>query len=198
MKTVVCIDAGHGINTLGKRIPCASYVHPLWRGCREWALNQRVAKYVEELLQPWDVDVRRTDDISGAKDISLMQRKSLAKSSNLFVSIHHNAGLNGRNGGGITVYYHPNRPNMEAYAKHLYAAVTMRNTNRGDRATPVAAGKYSVINTGNPAPIAVLIECGFMDGREDWLKIVQDDYARQCAQGIAEFIIGVLQLKARK
>ena len=104
MSKIVVIDAGHGHYTPGKR--CLD-------GTREWDLNSRIANILAEMLTESGYRVYRADDISGSKDISLSQRVKLSNDVNadLYISIHHNAGLNGKKGGGTVVYYYSNDTN---------------------------------------------------------------------------------------
>lgn len=200
MKRVV-IDAGHGYNTPGKRIPSAGYVPDIYKGAREWVLNSRVAKYLESILVRYDVEFVRSDDHTGSTDTSLSKRKQAATGADMFISIHHNAGLGGRKGGGVVVYSRKQQKGetrqfkMGQEARKLYDAVVAHNDNKGNRAMPVAQSNFTVLY-GNPAPIALLIECGFMDGPDDIPLITSDDYARRTAEGIAYYIIRTLDLQA--
>lgn len=202
MKRII-IDAGHGYNTPGKRIPNAGYVLQQYRGAREWALNDRVAKYVEDILnklKTYDIAIARSDDRTGVKDVSLAQRKINSAGADIFISIHHNAGLNGKKGGGVTVYSRKQTKGetrlfkMGQEARKLYDAVVAHNGNKGNRANPVSQANFSVL-AGNPASIALLIECGFMDGPDDIPLITDNNYAYHTAQGIASYIISALDLQ---
>ena len=71
---------------------------------REWWLNQRVANYVQEAAKQYEgFGVLRTDDVTGAEDVRLSTRCAAANSygANLYLSLHHNAGINGGRGGGV-------------------------------------------------------------------------------------------------
>lgn len=192
----IVIDAGHGHNTPGKRVPNDCFVPNAFRGIREWDLNQKIADLVIRKLAPYDVTILRTDDYTGDSDPSLARRRTKANKfgAELFLSIHHNAGLKGRSGGGVTVAYHSMDacdPVVTAHATHLYNAVIMHCQNRGNRATPIHAQTLGVLNASNKAKVKLLIECGFMDGPLDEIQRICDPaYADQVAQGIAEYIIG--------
>lgn len=192
MKKVV-IDCGHGQNTPGKRIPSANYVSMKYRDIREWTLNSCVGHKLIQKLAPYDLQIVRTDDISGKTDVPIAARRKMADNADMFISIHHNAGLSGKRGGGVVVYYHTDRPYMKNYAYHLYSAVIMRCENMGNRATPITHKRLAVINKENKASVALLIECGFMDGPDDIAKITDPQYGDAVAQGIAEFILSILQ-----
>ena len=74
---------------------------------RDWWLNDRIADKIEALLQDYTgYELLRTDDTTGRKNISLTARTNAANNWNadFYLSIHHNAGINGGKGGGIVAY----------------------------------------------------------------------------------------------
>ena len=159
MKTIA-IDAGHGHYTAGKR--CMKSLDP--QQTREHDLNDRVADRVEAYLAAYDCKVLRTDDATGAKDISLSARVKAANAAgaDVFISIHHNAGCNGSASGG-TVVYHYGGTARAAQARQLYKAVVDRTGLAGNRSkTVVKNGYYVLKKTSMPA---FLIENGFMDSK---------------------------------
>ena len=126
MITIV-LDAGHGYNTAGKRTP---------DGQREWSMNSKVATYVEQKLAKYEgVQVRRVDDTTGAKDISLTERMKSVKTimPDLFVSIHHNANTSvWGNWTGVEAYAHPLAPKVDKdlatkAAKYLSESTGLKN-----------------------------------------------------------------------
>lgn len=79
------LDAGHGMNTQGKRTP---------DGVREWYLNNQIAVAVENELETYqNVEVYRLDDRTGKTDIPLRTRTNYANAKKLdfVLSIHQNA-----------------------------------------------------------------------------------------------------------
>ena len=99
---LICIDAGHGRYTAGKR--CLKSIDP--QETREWVLNSRIADKVQELLTGYNCKTMRVDDVTGETDISLANRVKAANKANadVYLSIHHNAGISGRSGGGIVAF----------------------------------------------------------------------------------------------
>lgn len=178
MKTIV-LDAGHGYNTSGKR--CAD-------GTREWYLNSRIASMVGDMLAREGYRVIRVDDVTGVKDISLLNRVYTANKANAdyYISIHHNAGLNGRKGGGTVVYWYSNDSRRAEQAARLYTFVVKRTGLVGNRAQKVINNPFYVLRkTKMPA---LLIENGFMDGPDDLPIIKSKEHAEQTALGIYEFV----------
>jgi N-acetylmuramoyl-L-alanine amidase len=190
MSKIIALGAGHGYNTAGKR--CLKSIDP--NQTREWFLNDRIADLVETALKNYDCKVLRLDDTTGAKDISLSARVSAANKAkaDIYVSIHHNAGINGGSGGGTVVYCWPDMPSIEA-ANRLYNAVIAKTGLVGNRANRIANGKNLYeINATNM--IALLLENGFMDSTYDTPIILTEDHAKKTAEGIVDFLVSELGL----
>ena len=81
----VTIDAGHGQHTPGKRAVDNSF--------HEWEINDRVADYLQPMLESKGITVYRLDDTTGQTDVSLNTRlqRAINYNSDLHVSIHQNA-----------------------------------------------------------------------------------------------------------
>ena len=182
---IIAIDAGHGMKTAGKR--CLKSIDP--QETREWYLNDRIADMLEERLASYDCRVLRVGDTTGAKDVPLAARVKTANTAkaDVYISIHHNAGLNGRSGGGTVVYYCSTKPQRAKQAQALYNAVTARTGLTGNRSSKVIKKDYYVIKK-TEAP-AFLIENGFMDSPTDVPVILSITHAEKTAQGILEFLI---------
>lgn len=99
----IMLDAGHGINTPGKRTPDDSM--------REFHFNSAVANYTREILLNYeDVIVDFVHDPSGKVDILLLASTNIAnsKKSDVYVSIHANAaGTGWSDANGIETFVHP-------------------------------------------------------------------------------------------
>lgn len=188
-KKIIALDAGHGMGTAGKR--CLRSIDPA--ETREWYLNDRIADMVQGQLAAYDCSVLRVDDTTGAKDISLGNRVQAANNAkaDIYISIHHNAGIKGKSGGGTVVYYY-NDAAMQAAAKRLYDAVTRHTGLVGNRSSKVAVGNFYVImHTEMPA---LLLENGFMDSLTDTPIILTEAHAAKTAQGIVAFLVAELGL----
>ncbi len=189
-KPVIALDAGHGMKTAGKR--CLRSLDP--NETREWWLNDRIADHLQEILSGYDCRVVRMDDTTGSRDVSLSNRVKTANNAgaNMYISIHHNAGLNGRNGGGTVVFY-SNSATSETLARHLYSDVVASTGLIGNRSSKVIKRNFYVIkNTRMPA---FLIENGFMDSPTDVPVILSAEHAEKTAQGICNFLTKELALK---
>ena len=179
----ICIDAGHGLHTSGKR--CLKSIDP--NETREWTLNSRVAGYVVEHLNRCGAEVLRTDDATGETDVALSGRTGKANSwgADYFVSIHHNAGINGGSGGGavVFVYNGAHSAKSDQLQKNVYDGLIGETGKFGNRANPLSSSNLYVLrHTSMPA---VLVECGFMDSTVDTPMILTDAFARTAAKGIS-------------
>lgn len=189
---LICIDAGHGKYTAGKR--CMKTIDP--NETREWVLNSRIADKLQTMLAGYDCITIRVDDVTGETDVSLDSRCSQANKAkaDVYVSIHHNAGINGGSGGGIVVYIHPNHQAQsevvqEAAYRHLIAQTGLK----GNRANPIAEANHQV--TRETTMPAILCECGFMDSTVDTPIILTEEFSRQCAQGLCDALVEVYSLQ---
>ncbi len=192
MSKIIALDAGHGIHTAGKH--CLKSIDP--NETREWWLNDRIADRIQEMLSAYDCTVLRVDDTTGAKDISLSARVKAANAAkaDMYISIHHNAGINGGNGGGTVVYYCSSAAVRPMQAQRLYSAITARTGLFGNRSSKVIKyGWYVISKTTMPA---FLIENGFMDSMRDVPIILSATHAERTAQGIVDFLVAELHLKA--
>lgn len=188
---IIAIDAGHGLTTSGKR--CMKAIDP--SETREWWLNNRIADRLEVLLASYDCKIIRVDDTTGAKDISLANRVKAANNgkADVYISIHHNAGVNGGVTGGTEVYYCSSKAERQKQATALYNALMDKTGLRGNRSTPVKNyGFYVCKNTKMPA---FLIENGFMDSKTDVPIILTSGHAERTAQGILRFLVEQFGLK---
>ena len=189
----IAIDAGHGHYTAGKR--CSKALDP--SQTREHDLNDRVADRVEAYLATYDCKVLRTDDTTGVRDIGLSARVKAANAvkADIFISIHHNAGVKLSASGG-TVVYHWGNAKRALQARKLYQAVVGKTGLIGNRSsTVVKYGYYVLKNTDMPA---FLLENGFMDSSVDVPVILTAEHADKTAQGIVAFLVETLSLKPKE
>ncbi len=188
----IAIDAGHGLFTPGKRVTLTD-IDP--NNTREWSLNDRIADKLEALLKSYKCEVLRTDDTTGKEDVSLDARVKKANNwgADIFISIHHNAGINGGSGGGTIVYYYSSKPERKDQAKALYDHIVNITGLVGNRSAKVDKNGFYVLKKTN-AP-AFLIENGFMDSTTDVPVILKEDHATKTARGILDFLVDHFKLE---
>ena len=184
----LALGAGHGKGTAGKR--CMKALDP--NETREWVLNDRICDYIESYLKDYDGYrlLRLDDSDDGEEDVALAARTKEANAwgADFYLSVHHNAGVNGGSGGGIVAYTHPDA-SMESveWRNALYQALIEHTGLKGNRATPKATSNLYVLRkTVMPA---VLLELGFMDSKTDVPIILTNEYAQNCAKAIVEVIV---------
>lgn len=191
----IALDAGHGLNTSGKEVPSYMGVGKI----KEWTLNDRICRYMEELLLEYeDVEVLRVDDRTGKVDVPRLTRCERANEweADMFFSEHHNAGIGGKTGGGIVVFRYPNSSKFsKSMQDKLYKKLIKHTGLKGNRSSPKAEKKWDVITFTHMA--ATLIENGFMDSKTDLPIIMSDKFARQSAQAQVEFIVEHFGLKKK-
>lgn len=194
----IALTAGHYIGTSGKR--CLKSLDK--NETREWVLNNRICEKVESKLKSYDgYSLIRTDDRTGQTDTSLKARVDKANEfgADIYISVHHNAGINGGVGGGAMAYVSQSASKTaQEWQKALYDAIISHTGLKGNRANPCAsANLYECRETKMPS---VLLECGFMDSKTDVPIILTEDFAEKVATAIVEVIVakGKLPKKTQK
>ncbi len=194
MSFKIAYCAGHYIGTPGKRVPKS--LDP--KQTREWTLNDRVARYFAEAAGQYEgVELLRTDDPTGKKHISIKNRTKKANSwgADIYVDMHHNAGIKGGAGGGVVAYCKKKDATGKGYRDAIYAAVIAAGNLKGNRAKPLAEKNYSTM-VYSKAP-AILVEYGFMDSRTDYPVISTEEYAKKVGYATMDAIAVTKGLKKK-
>jgi N-acetylmuramoyl-L-alanine amidase len=178
-RVIVMIDPGHG----GKD-PGAIGIG----GLREKDVILPVSKKVAEILRKNGVNAvltRNTDYFVSLKGRVVMAER---RDADLFVSIHANSmGLSRPDINGLEVYYYNSGKRLaDAVRKGINRKVKIRD--RGIR----RARFYVLRKTSMPA---ILVETGYVTGREDAAKLKQTWFRNQMAEGIADGILRYLKRK---
>lgn len=185
----IAIDAGHGLKTAGKH--CLKKLDP--NQTKEWALNSRIADKLVMLLKGYNCEIIRTDDTTGATDVTLNNRvkKANAWGADVLISIHHNAGIYGGSGGGTVVYYYDKK--LANQAKDLYNAVIKETGLVGNRWDKTKQKSFYVIK--NATMPAFLLENGFMDSKIDVPIILSEAHATKTARALRDFLVNMFGLE---
>lgn len=195
---VIQLDAGHGLPTPGRRT-MKEFHTTVWQ---EWELNNRIAVKTENLLKDYDVEVIRLDDRTGKRDIPLRERTNKANKYNnaYLLSIHHNAGIKGGKGGGITTFIANNaQAKSKQLQKPFYDILIKNGALKGNRSKPNSAAAFWMLR--NQKHPSILIEYGFMDSSTDVPAIVTEAYADKMAKGNVEFFekhLGIKKISGAK
>ena len=184
----VLIDAGHGIDTPGKRSPDGSFREYLW--------NRQVADLVIEGLRASGIDADLV--VTETNDITLRTRAMrvnkicdrLGTGNVILVSIHANAAGNGKswmNGKGWSCYTTPGKTKGDALAECFYDVFAKAFPDRrmrrdlSDGDSDIEAPFYILVKTRCPA---VLLENFFYDNREECIWLLRDDTKKRIAEAI--------------
>lgn len=169
----ILIDAGHGIDTLGKQSPDGRL--------KEYAWARDIAGRLEAKLKTKGYDVERI--VPETNDISITTRcnrvnaicKQVGAKNVVLVSIHNNAAGNGSWGTakGFSVFVSKNASSNSKKFASIFTDEAIARKMMGNRSVP--AEKYWTwswvkadigILKGTACP-AVLTENGFMDNKEE-------------------------------
>lgn len=181
-KVKICIDAGHGSNTAGKRSPDGSL--------REYEFNRDIANRIKNILVAHGVEVILT--CSDDYDIPLQQRCDIANQlkADYFVSIHANAygtDWNDARGWEVFVVAKGGRAEELAETIHEYSIAELGLKDRGVK----TANFYVLRNTNMPA---VLIEHGFYTNKTECALLKDSDFRQKCAVADAKGILDFLDI----
>ena len=175
----ICLDAGHGISTAGKRSPDGSLL--------EYEFNRDLTLRLKKILEAHGLEVLLTayDDV----DVPLDSRCKYANVNNAdyFVSIHANAygdGWNDANGWEIYVV------SKGGKAEKLAECIRKHSAELGLKDRGVKVANFQVLRDTNMP--AVLIEHGFYTNKEECEKLKSDNFRQKCAEcdakGILEYL----------
>lgn len=178
----IALDSGHGLKTAGKQTP---------DGIKEWTLNDKVRDKVVAILSDYECEILHTDNNEGNVDESLADRIAKYKKAgaDAFVSIHHNANTGKWNTATGVEIYTDKKPTAKdtKLANCIYPKLVKYT---GLKGRGIKKEDWYVINQ-NSIP-AVLVEGGFMDGKNDYTIITSDAgqtaYAKAVAEGLIEFL----------
>jgi N-acetylmuramoyl-L-alanine amidase len=176
-KLVVVIDPGHG----GKD-PGAIGIG----NTREKDIILPISRKVAEILQRNGVQAVLTRDSDYF--VSLPGRVKMAERANadLFVSIHANSvGLNRPEVNGLETYYFDTGLNL---ARTVHRKI-LQSVNVKDRR--VRRARFYVLRKSSMP--SILVETGYLTGREDIVKLRSTAYQNQMAEGIAQGILEYLR-----
>lgn len=176
-RVVVLIDPGHG----GKD-PGAIGLG----GLQEKNVILPISKQIVEILKKQGVQVVMTRDSDYFVDLAPRVAIAERADADLFVSIHANAMPANRSDiSGLETYYFSSG---ERLARTIHSSV-LRNVNVRDRR--VRKARFYVLRKSSMP--SVLVEVGFVTGREDSLRLGTSAYQNQMADAIARGILQYIQ-----
>ena len=184
----IAIDAGHGMNTAGKRTPS---------GEREWSFNNKVAiAAIAKLNMYQNIQILRLDDATGKTDVPLKTRTDRANAWNadVLVSCHHNA-YTGKWGshGGVETYTYPGASQNSrdvATLVHPLVVKAMVLRDRGKKTMNLHMLRESKMP-------AILVEGGFMDSTTDIIALRSDQKLKAQGEAIGQGLAAYFNLKLK-
>lgn len=182
--------AGHGGNnsTPGKRDPDGIY---------EWNYNDKVVDaFVNRLSQFEGVELKRFDDPTGKRDISLEDRTDAANAwgADIYISFHHNAlkGVWGSHGGTETITQKGVGGPAVELAKMVHPKIVAAYGLR-DRGLKTQ-NLHITRETKMPA---ILLEGGFMDSTTDIKKLRDNNVLTNAGAAVANGVVEYGKLKKK-
>jgi N-acetylmuramoyl-L-alanine amidase len=184
----IAIDAGHGLNTPGKRTPS---------GEREWTFNNKVVLAATTKLNTFqNVQLLRLDDPTGTIDVPLKIRTDRANAwrADALVSIHHNAYLGAWGPhGGIETYTLPGASQKSRAIAALVHPLLVKSMGLRDRGIKTS-NLHMLRESKMPA---ILVEGGFMDSTIDIKVLLDNQKLIEQGEAIAEGIAAYFNLKSK-
>lgn len=179
---LIAVDAGHGMDTAGKRTPA----FPDGTIMRENEFNRATAEFLVKALERNGFKTLLT--APEIKDTPLQTRVKRANKAkaDAFICIHANAydnKWNDANGIESWIYSKSGNKTMrlaEDIQKELIAI-----TKRKNRGIKKSSDLYVLRYTDM---IAVLVECGFLTNLEEATLLRSENYRKKCAEGICKGI----------
>ena len=212
-KYKVSIDAGHGLNTGGKRTPRLTkdlvingkVVKKKGEIIHEFEFNIKVAKALKKALERCGVEVKIVNDETGKVDTGLNVRASRANSyrSDLHISCHYNA-----------------VGSCNSFQSRCHGLLVLKTVNRSSKTDKLAncvhesiKGNYShdygvgidknwsgftlAILRQTKMP-AILIEFGFMDYEREAMKMLDPNWYEKLAEDTCKGVCDYLGIKYKK
>lgn len=185
----IMLDAGHDINTPGKR--------SLDGSMREFQFNKAVVLKMVELLKGYEnAQVFLSHDLSDGIDTPLKTRTSLANrlGVDVYLSVHANAGPTSAR--GVETFIFPKAPAHTVRLGDIIHTELARMTKEETLNRGVKRADFQVLRETNMN--SVLVECGFMTNASDlaWLK--SDSYRNDVAQGLVNGLAIFLGLRKKQ
>ncbi len=176
-RVVVIVDPGHGgkdPGTIGIG------------GVYEKNIILPISQEVAALLERQGVQAVLTRNADYFVDLAPRVAMAERTGADLFVSIHANAiNLSRPDVNGLETYYYSSGQGL---AQTIHNSI-LQNVQVGDRGVR-RARFYVLRNTSMPS---VLVEVGFLTGRDDFVKLSNPTYRSQMAQAIARGILQYIQ-----
>ena len=204
-KYLVAIDAGHGINTAGKRSVKLSsdlyidgvLIRKKGQTIKEYEWNKAVSEYLAAALKRCGINTMYTADMTGKTDIPLNSRANTAnkKGADILISNHYNA--IGSNQAwqsrvkGLLVLRTKNASSKsirlgKLAVKHLEKDINYEYSYGLMRDVDMSGFTLAILRQTNMP--AILIEYGFMDYWNEAKLMLDKKHQEKCAEAVAKAV----------
>lgn len=199
MRYLVILDAGHGLDTPGKRTPKFNN----GRFMKENEFNRAVIRKIDKLLEKYNnIDIVFTS--TEKRDVSLNERvkrvndvydkyKDIYKNI-VLVSVHANAfgdGVNFNSANGTSSHYYPTNMTDKQFAKTIHKDLIASTNPSSDRG--LVGSNFKILR--DVKMTAVLCENLFMTNLENAKMLLTDEFREKTALGIVNGILKYFSIK---
>ena len=204
-KYLVAIDAGHGINTAGKRSVKLSsdlyidgvLIRKKGQTIKEYEWNKAVSEYLAAALKRCGINTMYTADMTGKTDIPLNSRANNAnkKGADILISNHYNAIGNcdtwQSRVKGLLILRTKNASSKsiklgKLAAKHLEKDINYEYSYGLMRDVDMSGFTLAILRQTNMP--AILIEYGFMDYWNEAKLMLDKKHQEKCAEAVAKAV----------
>lgn len=203
-KYLVAIDAGHGINTAGKRSVKLSsdlyidsvLIRKKGQTIKEYEWNKAVSEYLAAALKRCGINTMYTADMTGKTDIPLNSRANTAnkKGADILISNHYNAIGSSQvwqsRVKGLLVLRTKNASSKsirlgKLAVKHLEKDINYEYSYGLMRDVDMSGFTLAILRQTNMP--AILIEYGFMDYEKEAKLMLDKKHQEKCAEAVCEY-----------
>ena len=200
-KYLAAIDAGHGINTAGKRSVKLSsdlyidgvLIRKKGQTIKEYEWNKAVSEYLAAALKRCGINTMYTADMTGKTDIPLNSRSNTAnkKGADILISNHYNAIGSSQawqsRVKGLLVLRTKNASSKsirlgKLAVKHLEKDINYEYSYGLMRDVDMSGFTLAILRQTNMP--AILIEYGFMDYEKEAKLMLDKKHQKKCAEAV--------------
>ena len=213
MSYKVSIDAGHGLNTSGKRTPKlkknlvvdGKTLKKKGEIIHEFEFNIKVAKALAKALERCGIDTKIVNDTTGKTDTPLSTRASRANAygSNLHISCHYNAvgsciSFQTKAKGVLVLKTRGCQSKSAKLATCVYDSIKGNYTHTYGVGVDTQWSGFTLAILRQTKMPAILIEYGFMDYEEEAMKMLQPSWYTKLAEDTCKGICKYLGVTYKK
>ena len=212
-KYKVSIDAGHGLNTPGKRTPKllrdlvvdGKTLKKKGNIIHEFEFNILVAKSLKKALERHGIDVKIVNDETGKTDTPLSTRASRANAfnSNLHISCHYNAigscaSFQSKCSGVLVLKTKGCQSKSSKLAECVYNAIKGNYSHTYGVGVDTQWSGFTLAILRQTKMPAILIEYGFMDFEKEAMKMLDPSWYNKLAEDTCKGVCNYLGITYKK